>query len=144
MNTFCLCELYFLLQHTEQEDIRTQHRQADNMERGFLLNLGVKYSIFYAGVTIFIVYLGSQLLNYAFGFAALIMLLGALVITPLLFGTSDAGLDTVEAGGVAGFQDITNPSQYQPDGFALPSKLQIGFYLIGLAAYSAVALLIVV
>ena len=114
------------------------------MERDLLLNLGAKYSIFYAGVTILIIYLGSRLFNYAFGLAALITLLCAVVITPLLFGTSDAGLDTVEAGGVAGFQGITDPSRYQPDRAALPSKLQLGFYLIGLAAYSVVALLIVV
>ena len=114
------------------------------MERGLILNLGVKYSLLYAGVTISIMYFGSLMFDYAFGFAALVTLLCALVITPLLFGTSDTGLDTVEAGGVAEFQDITDPSRYQPERFALPGKLQIGFYLIGLAAYSAVALAIVV
>ncbi|RJT07427.1 hypothetical protein [Halococcus sp. IIIV-5B] len=113
------------------------------MNRNILLSLGAKYTVLYAGLTVLLVYFGGQLIGYAFGLAALLMLLGALVITPLLFGTSDAALDTVEAGGVSGFQNITNPSQYQPDGFALPGKIQLGFYLIGVAVYSIIGLVIV-
>lgn len=113
------------------------------MNHNIFLSLGAKYTVLYAGITVLLVFFGGQLIGYAFGFAALLMLLGALVITPLLFGASDAALDTVEAGGVAGFQNITNPSQYQPGGFALPGKIQLGFYLIGIAVYSAIGLIIV-
>ena len=114
------------------------------MNRGLLVNLGAKYSILYAGVTVSIIYLGSRLFDYAFGLVALVMLVGAVVIVPVLFGTSDAGLDTVEEGGTAGFQSITDPSQYQPNEVSLPGKLQIGFYLLGVAVYSGIGLLIVI
>ena len=69
-----------------------------------------------------------------------VMLLGTLVVLPLLFGASDAGLDTVEEGGTVGFQDVTDPSQYQPDSMSLPGKLQLGMYVLGIAAYSAIGL----
>ena len=114
------------------------------MDRGALLILGAKYGVLYAGVTVFAVYLGSQSFDYPFEFATLAMLLATLTIVPLLFAVSDAGLDTSEAGGVAGFRNITDPSQYRPEGFSLPGKLQISCYLIGIAAYSVAGLLFVV
>lgn len=113
------------------------------MERRALLVLAAKYGVLYAGVTVLAVVAGSRIFEYPFGLAALVMLLGALVVTPLLFGTSDAGLDTVEEGGVAGFQNVTDPSQYQPDAFSLPGKLQLGCYLLGIAAHSSIGLAVV-
>lgn len=113
------------------------------MNRNALLNLGTKYSILYAGLTVLVVFLGSQVFTYPFGLAALVMLLGSLVTAPLLFGTSDVGLDTVKAGGEAGFRTITNPSQYRSNTFSLPGKLQFALYLTGIAAYSAFGLVLV-
>lgn len=110
------------------------------MNRSVLLELGVRYTVLYAGSTVLIVFFGSQLFNYAFGFAALLLLLGSLVATPLIFGTSDVGLETVESGGEAGFQGITNPSQYQPDTVHFPSRLQFGLYLVGIAVHSVLGL----
>jgi hypothetical protein len=113
------------------------------MERRTLATLGAKYGVLYAGGTVLIVFAGSRVVGYAFGLAALVMLLGALVLGPLLFGASDAGLDTVEEGGMAGFQDVTNPSQYQPDSLALPGRLELGCYLLGIAVHSSIGLAMV-
>ncbi|WP_435077567.1 hypothetical protein [Halococcus sp. AFM35] len=113
------------------------------MERRRLAVLGAKYGVLYAGGTVLVVFAGSRIVGYAFGLAALVMLLGALVLGPLLFGASDAGLDTVEEGGVAGFQNVTDPSQYQPDSLSLPGRLELGCYLLGIAGYSAVGLAMV-
>lgn len=113
------------------------------MERRTLVVLGAKYGLLYAGVTVLVVFAGSQFFEFAFGLAALVMLLGALVIASLLFGASDAGLDTVEEGGVAGFQNVTDPSQYQPDSVSLPGRLELGWYLLGIAAHSAIGLAMV-
>lgn len=110
------------------------------MDRRAVLGLGVKYAVLYAGGTVLAVFVGSRVVGYAFGLAALVMLLGTLVVLPLLFGASDAGLDTVEEGGTAGFQNVTDPSQYQPDSLSLPGKLQLGIYVLGIAVYSAVGL----
>ena len=112
------------------------------MERRTLVALAAKYGGLYAGGTVLAVFAGSQFFGFAFGLAALVMLLGALVLGPLLFGASDAGLDTVEEGGVAGFQNVTDPSQYQPDSLSLPGRLELGCYLLGVAAYSAAGLVV--
>jgi hypothetical protein len=113
------------------------------MERRALVVLGAKYGGLYAGGTVLAVFAGSLVFEYPFGLAALVMLLGALVVLPLLFGASDAGLDTVEEGGVAGFQDVTDPSQYQPDSLALPGRLELGCYLLGIAVHSSIGLAMV-
>ena len=110
------------------------------MDRRVVLGLGIKYGVLYAGGTVLAVLVGSQVVGYAFGLAALVMLLGTLVVLPLLFGASDADLDTVEEGGTVGFQDVTDPSQYQPDSLSLPGKFQLGMYVLGIAAYSAIGL----
>lgn len=115
----------------------------EHMDRGAMLGLGAKYGVLYAGGTVLAVFLGSRAVGYSFGLAALGMVLDALVVLPLLFGASDAGLDTVEEGGVAGFRDVTDPSQYQPDSLSLPGRLELGVYVLGVAAYSAVGLAIV-
>lgn len=113
------------------------------MERRTLVVLAAKYGGLYAFGTVLAVFAGSQFFEFAFGLAALVMLLGALVVGPLLFGAPDAGLDTVEEGGVAGFQNVTDPSQYQPDSLSLPGRLELGCYLLGIAAYSSIGLAIV-
>lgn len=113
------------------------------MDHVALVKLGGKYTLLYAGVTVFLVYQGSQVLGYAFGLAALVMLLGSLVVISLLFGSSDIALDTVEAGGEAGFRSITNPSQYRSIGVSFPSKIQFGLYLVGIVVFSLISLMIV-
>ncbi len=113
------------------------------MERRTLVVLAAKYGGLYAVGTVLAVFTGSQFFEFAFGLAALVMLLGALVVGPLLFGASDAGLDTVEEGGVAGFQNVTDPSQYQPDSLSLPGRLELGMYVLGVAAHSSIGLAIV-
>lgn len=113
------------------------------MERRALAILGAKYGGLYAGGTVLVVFVGSRIFEYPFDLAALVMLLCALVLGPLLFGASDAGLDTVEEGGAAGFQDVTDPSQYQPDSLALPGRLELGCYLLGIAAHSSIGLAVV-
>lgn len=112
------------------------------MNRTILIKLGVKYTIVYAGLTVFGIYLGSGVFDYAFGLAAVVLLVGSLIIAPLLVGRSDTAIETAEASAEAGFQDVTNPSQYRVSNFSFPGKIEVTLYLIGLACFCVIGLLL--
>ncbi|MFB6354416.1 MAG: hypothetical protein ABEJ92_10060 [Halobacteriales archaeon] len=114
------------------------------MDRSGLAAVVGRYGGLYAGVTVVAVFLGSPAFGYAFGNAALLMLLGSLIVAPLMFSTSDVGLDTARRGGVVGFTTITDPRKYPPEGVPIPNKAQFGAYLSGLAAFSALGLVLIV
>jgi|GEM_PF-2643583 len=55
------------------------------------------------------------------------------ILSTLIVGATEAGLDTAATGAHAGFMDGSDVSKYQPDGVQLPGLLAIVCWLVGLA-----------
>lgn len=97
-----------------------------------LLRLAGTYGFVGGGLTTALLYPLTLVVGVSFPGTALFVGMGSLIVGPLLVATSDAGLDTATAGGMAGFQDITDPSKYQPGTVPIPGRVELACYLVGL------------
>lgn len=104
-----------------------------------LLWMAGTYGFVGGGLTAALLYPLTLVVSVSYPGTAFLVGMGALMLGPLLVATSDTGLDTATAGGVAGVQDITDPSKYQPDTVPMPERVELALHLAGLGVWCLLA-----
>ncbi|MWG33256.1 hypothetical protein [Halomarina oriensis] len=102
------------------------------MSLNSLLGLGAVYGLGGGGLTAALLSPVPAVLDRSPPATAFVVGMGALMLGPLLVATSDTGLDTATAGGVAGFRDTTDPSKYQPETIPMSGRVELACDLVGL------------
>lgn len=113
------------------------------MPRPLLRAVGL-YGIVLAGLTVGLVYVATTLLE--FGEAAVIMAAVGLIVGPLLFARAGTSVATAnadaDADGMNTFDEPANES-FLTVGQDTPLKAALGLYLLGVAAFAIVGLVVI-
>ena len=107
------------------------------MNRSAVIYLVTRYVLVYGVITVGFVYIGSLMLPYSFGIAALVLIVVAVFVGPLSIAGSDGGLRHVEDHIMIGAHSSQNAEEYTPS-----TQIALGCYLLGVALFSIGGLLL--
>ena len=107
------------------------------MNQAAVIHLVTRYTVVYGLITVGLVYAGSLMLPYAFGIAALVLIVVAVFVGPLSIASSGGGLRHVEDHVSVGTHSRQNPKTY-----TVSTRVALGCYLLGVALFSVGGLLL--
>ena len=107
------------------------------MNRAAVIHPVTRYTLVYGFLTVGIVYAGSLILPYAFGIAALVLIVVAVFVGPPSLASSGGGLRHVEDHISVGTHSRQNPKTY-----TISTRVALGCYLLGVVLFSVGGLLL--